>query len=858
MILPILLAFLLSSATALNVTISNGVVTSSTLKSLIGQSVGTRTSDISTFIKAQYQAPTYSSPPGVTNPSVLNYLTLEGAYTANVPLSLPTYFFLVLNGAQLVATVDFVPTGTKVGADVSKLSVIVIDSVWQSGVIGTGDRSKNVIDCSLVDDGSSATGGTLDPVTGSYSIGPPGVLLLSSGFTLLEGFTIQSCGYGNGAVFIASASNGEISNLVIANAKTRGIWLLRPSSAIIHNCDIFNAGKFGIDLDAYSGWGVIMYDNYLHHNSYHSAILIEQGATFSVTYNNLIGPGNSAGVAFYNNEFGKTASMHYVIKNKFFDNRGAGVSIGSTAKTAGALLTTDSYILNNELTNNGLGGNPPGFGLRSNGPVSGLYFANNADSNGMVDWFPTGTPGLTFVNDYYRRSKLLKQTQSQIDALVTQPSALNATLINGQLTVRGVTTTVPMTCSSVNTIISTYFRTLTIAAIDEAGGYKNAPTWIWAASKYQIVSFLTVTGAVDCDATISLPPLFVLNLKDASITARPSLTSVVSAQGAYYSAVLGGSIDCGQASASGIYVSDSSYFTADNVQIKSCGSAVAGGAAVIVSNNANLPQTIGNNTLLNSLTITGSKGAGVSLVNGKRAMITDSSVVGSASAGIQISAGTGCLVSGSTVSGSGGDGIALSGTSTFSILVGNTVTSNGGVGINVFNENASGAALTNTVIVRNNITGNKGNSVVTRSKVINYGVSGVTVAGNTMRGNGAGINILGSVSRVLALDNDDKDSLTSSVKFGGGGTNRNNKNYLLDPTGRFAAAASPAKNDDSNGSSAAPAGTSVNGGYIAGIIIGVGALAALVSFIAVKIMRRRTARFGVSENEVTVIRNNKV
>ena len=546
--------------------------------------------------------------------------------------------------------------------------------------------------------------------------------------------------------------------------------------------------RFGIDLDAYSGAKNLIYANSLHDNSYHSGILIEQGSTFSVIHGNNIGPNNAAGVAFYNNEFPVAATRHHVLSNTFFGNNGAAVSYGSINKNAGNLLTTDSYILNNAMSGNGKSAVAPAqpFGIRSNGPVAGLYLANNADADGFVDWIPTKGLGIVFVNDYFRRSKLLGEDASKAVSPLAGVS-LNATLSSGKLTVLGDSSapaSFAMTCAGINAVIAARFATLS-ALPSATPPFKDAAAWMWAGPSSMRASFLTVVGAVDCDEPIRMQRLLVLVLKDATITARPGLSAVFDATAAHYAAVLAtspsSSVQCGLVGASAVSVSNSAFFTVEGLRAVGCGSLSAG--AINIANGAGADAAASaNNTLLSNVALDGSLFNGVQVANGRKVMVSKASITNSGGAGLAFDDSTGTLLVDSVVSNSVGDGVSVTGTSPETVVVGTSISGSGGNGVALSNNKAEGKNI-NSVVNRNTIFNNKGGSVLVSASTLAQGMYMTVVAGNSFYGNGRGVEVGGCaacVQRLTVLDNNDTDGAAPKLT-----ASRNYKNYRLDPFGRF-------------------------------------------------------------------------
>ena len=99
---------------------------------------------------------------------------------------------------------------------------------------------------------------------------------------------------------------------------------------------------------------------------------------------------------------------------------------------------------------------------------------------------------------------------------------VNATIINGALTIQGVpnSATVPMTSSGIQAVIDGYFP---------KNNYKttqaNVARKVLLNGTSATLSYLTITGSFIADVPISLPSQFILVLKKATITASPPLFS---------------------------------------------------------------------------------------------------------------------------------------------------------------------------------------------------------------------------------------------------------------------------------------------------------------------------------------------
>ena len=373
--------------------------------------------------------------------------------------------------------------------------------------------------------------------------------------------------------------------------------------------------------------------------------------------NNLYSSQN--GVSFYNNLFAQLVTDHIILSNKCYLNTGAGINIGSISdSTVGFYPSINSYIVGNDVYDNGVTAtsNFERFGFNSNGPVYGFYVSANSDTQGMSRIFTIGyttkgyyTLGGLVVSDPMQRMMYPTGAGTAAPVVLTASptkgpsrsptlfpttagtlSALNVTITNGVITSYfGTPSTsitvgaaVGLTCSALNSFITTYFTSLWLADASQI-------PWMWQKSYSnasvvvelkQAISFLTLIGNYSCDTPLLLPDQLMLVLQGASITAASSLSTaalgIIVASSAHFSGVVspGGysqaTISCGQVSGpSGIYVYSSSYFTIDGVYVTGCGSngATPGGIVLIGTSST----TVGNSTSVLNSKVESSTGNGI-------------------------------------------------------------------------------------------------------------------------------------------------------------------------------------------------------------------------------------------------------
>jgi len=816
--------------------------------------VGRNSSNINAVIQQYFPKTTYTQMTLNTKNTMwmnstvgLNYLILVGDYTADVPIVLPHQFILVMDGATITAVPNF-PTNEKsvsIGGitiagnpnpDTNTLSIsmtnwaiIVMNSVYNSGVVSPGGPSKARIDCRAMPFHATA----------DIVVGPAGVFMIGAGATIVDGIHIDSCGLNNGNIALYGTSRSEVANCLLENSRTRGIWVIIMAFAIIHDNEVSNSMKFGIDLDANAGI-TLVYRNYVHDNAY-QGVFIEQGAQNTVTTDNDL-PRNQNSVSFYNNLFAQLSSDHVVLTNRCYDNTAAGINVGSlNDDVVGFWPTIDTYIIGNTVYDNGQAvpktQEKAKYGFNSNGPAYGIFISANSDNQGQGQALWKYLAGGIVISDPVQRMKAaggitptaaptrkpsiapspkpsrsgtsktpvptnkpialptVSPTPAPSAVPTTTVSALNVTIINGVVANYAgqpmypleVGTLVGTTTSELQAFVTTYFGSLLI-------GPASKVPWIWQPGVRQVMSFLTLVGDYVGDVPLSLPKQLVLVLESATITADSSLSrnapGLIVADGAHFSHVVsaGGpsaaTIDCGPVSGpAGIYIFNSSYFSVDGVTVKNCGGKL--GAISIIGT---ADHETGNSTSVINSVVSSSAGHGIYMSLLVRPVIYLNSITSSVGNGIQIIGGTyGPIVSGNTISKNGGDGVYTGEGTRNAVIRGNLIRGNDGSGIAITNSEGKKSVI-RTVIVTNQIESNSKYSIYLGVDQISTIVSTV-IGGNTIRSNTYGMHAidpsLNGIQKTQLVYNNDADGMMDSFLSLTNGNSKNAAgNYYLDPMDR--------------------------------------------------------------------------
>jgi parallel beta-helix repeat protein len=269
--------------------------------------------------------------PGLdANASTMRYLTLNGDYLADVPLSLPSRLHFRLNGnvhGNLTAS-NQGPTGCKYGYKYfGRCALVLVEG--QSFVSISGGNYT-------CDDGNTAFAISCEHCTN----------------LLVQNLTASGCGQGNIHYFAAGPAI-EIRNVESSNSN-RGVWSQTPSQKVLITDSFFHHNSAdGVDLDSMS-LNVMVRNNRME-NNHRCGIFVEEGASNNILIDNHFF-NNTYGIGFYTNLGGKDPGKYptkdnWVVGNTFVQNAGGAISLGGM-KENGA---TDNFIAENKIHGNGNG-----------------------------------------------------------------------------------------------------------------------------------------------------------------------------------------------------------------------------------------------------------------------------------------------------------------------------------------------------------------------------------------------------------------------------------------------------------------------------------------------------------------------
>ena len=315
--------------------------------------LGNTTSQLSNALSSLYSplTPTFTLPLKNAT-SFYSYFSIAGTYDADTTLQLlPSVALLFASSGASITVPSSFPDA---------LFVINATNAHYSAVIAPGGPSTASILCS------------------PEGLGPGAVLAAGSDGFVIDGLRIVGCGGTAGSAIhvrgLPFSVGGEVANCDIFDAGSRAVWTESCSGVAIHGNFINNSMRHTIDQDAYSS-NVVVYNNTVAWSG-QEAVFIEQGATNIIVVDNDIGPGNSVGIAIYNNDFPKATAQHVIMRNRIF-GCGKGISTGSGPHSEGQLVM-GVIIAGNQMWNNN------GTGFRTNGnQVGTLYFAND-DADGIT------------------------------------------------------------------------------------------------------------------------------------------------------------------------------------------------------------------------------------------------------------------------------------------------------------------------------------------------------------------------------------------------------------------------------------------------------------------------------------------
>ena len=271
--------------------------------------------------------------PGLdANASTMRYLTLNGDYVADVPLSLPSRLHFRLNGTVHgnLTKENQGPTGCKYGYQYfGRCSLVLVEG--QSFVSISGGNY------------------TCDD-SGNYDKTAFAISCEHCSNLLVQNLTASGCGQGNIHYFAAKAAV-EIRNVESFNSN-RGVWSQTPSEKVLITDSFFHDNTAdGIDLDSMSQ-NVMVRNNRMENNR-RCGIFVEEGASNNILIDNHFF-NNTYGIGFYTNMGGKDPGQYptkdnWVVGNTFVQNGGA-ISLGGM-KENGA---TDTFIAENKIHGNGM------------------------------------------------------------------------------------------------------------------------------------------------------------------------------------------------------------------------------------------------------------------------------------------------------------------------------------------------------------------------------------------------------------------------------------------------------------------------------------------------------------------------
>eukprot|EP00040_Diaphanoeca_grandis_P026799 m.150610 g.150610 ORF g.150610 m.150610 type:complete len:374 (-) comp30735_c0_seq1:240-1361(-) len=267
------------------------------------------------------------------NSSALRYLVLEGAYVADVPLQLPSYFVLQLG------------TTTSISAKQGLEGAVILMNTSKLVAVKGGS-----VDCTMAADSKSLVG-----IWGQ-----------NAQSLIVRGVRIQDCGIGGTAnIYIHGlpfAYKAEVSFSEVSGSKNRGIWVETFGHAQIHDNHCHHNVADGIDFDAYTANGVA-YNNLCESNSRHG-LFIEEAANGCSAFNNTM-RNNSGGIVLYGNVVGPVAN-NLIVMNTLEAND-VGISFGTKY---GTKVTDQSIFASNTFRQNKLD-------VARNGDLTGMWLLDN-------------------------------------------------------------------------------------------------------------------------------------------------------------------------------------------------------------------------------------------------------------------------------------------------------------------------------------------------------------------------------------------------------------------------------------------------------------------------------------------------
>jgi len=709
----------------------------------------------------------------------LSYLTIQGKYSADVPLLLPSQFILVMDDAEINA----IPSLFSHPANENILTqrgngIVNIKGAHYSGVVSPGGPAKAKISCALYPVGSNDEHNQYkypkvpSPAGTKQATGPDGLNAVGASHVLFDGIYVEKCGMSAGNFNFFNVKVAEIVNCVSEGGGVRGIWVIITSNIAIHYNLVTTSAKFGIDYDASAGPFIMTHSNTLKHNTY-QAVFIEQGAEFSVSSNNVLGPHNQNGVSFFNNIYPELVNDHLVLSNQIFGSTAAGLNVGSisctditlpTAKVfcpivVGYWPTSDSYIIGNDIWGNKKAG------TASNGNAQGMYFSHNNDTQGFGAALFKGAAGqfTGIAPDPYRRLKLwggdLGNTKVNNQNLVTKPVSFAGPIYPcGNLNLGQPSCTLSMFVNyTVNSQAQTVFRKDSFDPsgrdvtpdmrglsapnnVNTCSTIKNIfqdinqrtlqapPTlWQWRETAVNNINFVEVTGDLSCDVGITLPDQTYLVL-NGKVTPTNNLnlggqSALIAGSNSHYSGVLDGNpgvgiIDCGgtqnapkQFAAISVFASQN--FLIEGMTIQNCGfSATVGAITVQGGQGVNTTEITGN-------LIQNNGGPGIVIQRGSRIIAYQNVITGNNIGGIALISGSErTIIHDNLISNNNGNGISVNSGSTQVTIEGNVIQGNAANGVSIFN---IGTPVASAVRINGTsyAVGTSADNIIMRNMIIN-------------------------------------------------------------------------------------------------------------------------------------------
>ena len=730
--------------------------------------------------------------------NVLSYLTLTGVYQADTPLVLPSQFVLVMNRATLTAIphfsypaipYPFIYTLAKIGN-----AIIVIPSHTNyTAVVSPGGPSEALVSCKNVDDKFGHVVAR-NPTGNGAQTGPDGIVVYGASNILIDGITVDSCGLTSANIALASSQNIEISNCIISNSIAfRGIWVIITTKLSIHDNEIFNSFKFGIDLDGFSGPFTIIHNNKIHDNL-DQGVFIEQGSLNSVVSLNEL-YNNQNGVSFYNNLFPTVSANHSILSNTIYGNTAAGINVGSISRPKFLQLSIDSYCIGNIMYGNDVADTNPyvaKYGVSYNGPATGFLFVGNSDTEGVEAALLTGTAssgtvgsvngGVIIQDPLFREFTNYKVSHIPPPPYVPTTGVMNGTFAKGVFTYgftaqqSTYTSSFGQTCSGIQDVINRFYKPLTPASA-------FLVPWIWGSANDQVISFLNIVGDFQCDVPIFIPTQTIIAFENARLLVTKafpaSASGVVNINSSPFAGIVAAAgaatnqINCDNLNGkgpAGVYVDNAPYFYMDGISVEGCGS-ISYGAITVTNSDQSTPKyptpggvSANNNTVIANSIVTNSGGHGILATSALRTVIYNTQISKSAGSGVAtLSTSCGVIVTSCLIQQNSMHGILIDQGSVYGVISGNTIQSNSLNGIMISNEIK--VATANTTIVVNNILNNKGASIgfSTTGDAMIYQIF---ISGNTISGNHAGLTATtanpSNILNTTVFANSDSNGMTKS------------------------------------------------------------------------------------------------